>query len=464
MKKFIKIKTFIINLLVNLTIFLIIICNYQKIQAKQQEQKDQLSFKIQSPIQQHSKIKIQSLIIGKNTEKTIDDSAKIIKYDLEFTDQLEVDLKKINEPLNKKIEEKLVEKGISLLLYLTTIQVSSPKKLSLNKVKINLKDLLFNTIIFEKEFEINEKKIVFDSHKISDELLPILTGEKGIALNSLVYCKMIKPRHKTICIADYACKKEKTLIQSKTFNITPCWHTKAPILFYSQFTKINNRLMSINLLTKKHKIICSYDGLNMQPSFSNDGTKAVLCLSGGKNSELYLYDHKICKKIKKRAFIQLTKNGGNNVSPCFLENGDIIFCSDYQTGMPQIYYLNRKKRKTFRLTNGNGYCAAPSYCQKTNNIVYTRVVNSVFQLFTINLDDFYNLQEKQLTFIPGNKHEPSFSQCGRFIAFSYDFINKNGQKNSQIAVLNKNSGKIRILTTGKETKSFPKWGKQPLYI
>ncbi len=116
------------------------------------------------------------------------------------------------------------------------------------------------------------------------------------------------------------------------------------------------------------------------------------------------------------------------------------------------------------LTSGKDYCAAPSYCAKTNSIIFTKPINGTFQLFTLKLNDFYNTKEKQLTFGPGDKHEPSFSNCGRFIAFSYECTDKKGIKSQQIAVFNTISGKIKILTTGKERKTFPKWNKKTLYI
>ncbi len=350
------------------------------------------------------------------------------------------------------MEQKLFDKDTSLCLYL--------KEVDNTKIKVSLKDTSSNTYLFEKEFQVQEKNLIIDTHKISDELLPKLTGEKSICLNSLAYSKTLSPRHKVICLSDYACNGSKIIVPTKTVNIAPCWHTKAPIVFYSQFTNVNNRLMSVNLKTRKHSIVCSYDGLNMQPSFSKDGCKAVLCLSGGKNSELYLYDQNICKQQKKRVFVKLTNNKANNISPCLLDNGNIVFCSDYQTKQPQIYYLDRKTKNSHRLTNGRGYCAAPSYCSKTNTIVYSRLVNNTFQLFSLNLDNPKNSQEKQLTFTEGNKHESSFSDCGRFIAFSYDCTDKSGNKTTQISVLNCNSGKIRILTNGKEPKSFPRWSNQ----
>ena len=431
--------------------FLFIIITIKAEELTQNSHNDSLSFAVESPVQQHSKIKCQALLIG--GDDLLAKVGKIIKFDLAFTDQLDIDLKKSKSELSPEILSKLFEKEISLFLSLT--------QKNNNKIKATLKDTSSNTTVFEKEFECNKNNIVFDAHKISDELIPMLTGERGICLSSLAYCKMLSTKQKVICIADYGCKKEKTVVPTNTINVAPCWHSKAPVLFYSQFTKTNNRLMSIDLKTLNQKVICSYDGINMQPSFSEDGSKAVLCLSGGKNSELYFYDQVICKKLGKRSFLKLTNNRGTNVSPCLLPDGNVIFCSDFKTGLPQIFYLNRKTGTTKMLTSGNGYCAAPSYCPKTNSIVYTRAVNHTFQLFTLNLD---NLKEKQLTFNDGNKHEPSPSECGRFIAFSYDYEYKPGHRSPQVAALNCNSGKIHILTTGKEPKSFPRWTKDPIYI
>lgn len=446
MKKFYLIFSFL-----NLIPF---ISNIKGLDLKIAEQpsSESMSFSVDSSVRQHEKIKCLLLSLGQ--DKFLSKLSTLVRYDLEFTDQVAVDLKESKVKLDQKIQKKLFDQGISLLLYLN--------KKNGNKINVILKDTETEAIFFEKDFDVNTKDIVYSAHKISDELFFVLTGEKSICLNSLVYCKRLSPKHQVICVADYACKKEKTVVSAKTINIAPSFHTRVPgLLFYSQFTRFNNRLMSIDLKTKQNKVICSYDGLNMQPSFSQDGTRAALCLSGGKNSEVYLYDYSLCKKLGKRVFVPLTRNKGNNASPYLLPNEDLIFCSDFETKSPQIYYLDRKKKITRRLTNGRGYCAAPSYCSKINSIVYSRIQNGVFQLFTLHLDD---LNEKQLTFGSGDKHEPAFSECGRFVAFSYACEYVKGHTTLQIAVLNVNSGKIRVLTSGKESKCFPKWSKETIYI
>ncbi len=410
-----------------------------------------LSFNVGTPIE-HEKIKCLSLILNK--DENITKLSKTLKYDLEFTDQIEIDLKQSKKRLNKELEKKFFSNGVSLCLY-----ISKKKK---NKIKVELKDIGSNNVVFNKKFNINSKNIVQSAHKISDELLPLLTGQESICKYGIAYCKMISPSQKNITLSDYSCNFEKTIISNKLINIAPSWHTKSPTIFYSQFNIDKINLRSINLNNKKNSLICSYDGLNMQPSFSPDGSKVALCMSGGKNSEIYLFNNKVLKKTNKKFFKKITSNGGNNVSPCLLEDNNVIFCSDFQTGQPQIYYMNRKENYTYRLTNGKGYCAAPSYCPKNNNIVYTRPVNGTFQLFTLSLNNFNNLQEKQITFNQGNKHEPDYSQCGRFILFSYDFEYKKGFQTQQVAVLNINSGKIRVLTQSRSPKSFPRWSKIPI--
>ena len=168
------------------------------------------------------------------------------------------------------------------------------------------------------------------------------------------------------------------------------------------------------------------------------------------------------KKMGRRVFRPLTKNGAHNVSPCMLPNKDIVFCSDYHSsGLPQLYYFPVRRGEAERLTQGSGYRAAPTYSEKTNEIVYSRPVNNTFQLFSLSLDDLDNCKEKQLTFSYGNKHEPSVSPDGRYAVFSMD-VRKKGKTVQQIAALNLQSGVIRILTYDNVPKSFPRWGKLEL--
>ncbi|MBU4269770.1 hypothetical protein KJ644_03735 [Candidatus Dependentiae bacterium] len=417
-----------------------------------------LLFDVNASNIQNDKIKCLILLVGEepinpDIKAQISKFCQTIEYDIKFSDQIETELKKAKTLPLDQTEKNLFENGTSLCLYI--------KDKNLNTKEIELKNLSNLTTIYKKDYEFKKENLIKTAHKIAADTLPLLTGEQSISQYYIAYSKMISNTQKNICIADYSCNFENTIISNNKINVAPSWHTKLPIIYYSQFDTKKINLKSFNLKNKNNNLICAYEGLNMQPSFSKDGSKVSLCLSGGRNSEIYLYDTQVNKKFNKTVFKKMTNNKGTNVSPCLLENDNLIFCSDYETGLPQIYILDKKENTTKRLTNGQGYCAAPSYCEKNNSIVYSRQVDGIFQLFTLNINDKV---EKQITFNFGNKHEPDFSPCGNYILFAYDFEYTKGRQTQQIAVLNINSGKIRVLTQSHAPKNYPKWSKSPISV
>lgn len=415
------------------------------------------AFEINTQAKQFGKVKTIMLHVG--TNQVVEDIAKTMHFDLEFSDQLAIDLKRTAKVPTAKQAAALAKQGYALML------VIEDKKLDKKNVTttITLKDPANDQLFFSKEYTCLPKNVVMQGHTIANELMPVLTNESGPMLSTLAYCKQIANDYKIVCIADYACRLERPVVTARTINVAPSWHSKAPGLCYSQFTRVNSRLMYTDLVTKAHKVVCSYDGLNMQPSFSNDGAKAALCLSSKGNSEIYLYDQHLCKAAGKRVFKQLTHNNGNNVSPCLMENGNLIFCSDFQTGSPQIYLRDAQTLAVKRLTSGTGYCASPTYHEASGLLVYTRYIKGAFQLFALNLQEA-NPVERQLTKSPGDKLEPTISACGKYVAFTYQtYDNKVKKRTSQIAVFNTRSNVMRVLTSSPEQKSYPAWTGRNLY-
>jgi len=65
--------------------------------TEQNIEQEPLSFAVESPVQQYGKIKCHLLLLGKNDQLT--KIGKIVKFDLEFTDQLDIDLKSTKSKL-----------------------------------------------------------------------------------------------------------------------------------------------------------------------------------------------------------------------------------------------------------------------------------------------------------------------------------------------------------------------------
>lgn len=396
---------------------------------------------------------IKCLLLCIGDDNDVKKIAKIIKYDLEFTDQLSVDLKTNTRDLSKKEVQKLLKQDISL--YLSIVKEKE-------ELLVAVKDTSNNNTLFNKKYSYPNTQLVFTGHHISNELIPKLTHEESVCMSTFAYCKQLSQKQKIICVSDYAHKIEKSLSSGLTLNVAPSFHSCAPLLFYSQLSQTKSQLKSFNLSDKSQQTICSYDGLNMQPSFSQDGSQAVLCMSSKNgNCELYLFDKELCKKYGKRIFKQLTHNGGTNTNPCLLSNGNVIFCSDFQTGSPQLYYLDLNKKSIKRLTRSGLYCAAPNYNQKHHAVVYTKAHEGTFQLFKLDLTTG---KDEILTTQPGDKLDPCWSPCGSYVAFTYDFKNPDSGKNiPQIAIYNLKSKKIRFVTRGNEPKSFPAWTSRAFF-
>ena len=249
-------------------------------------------------------------------------------------------------------------------------------------------------VVLEKIAAISQASIIAHAHTLASLLLEALTGTSGLCKHTIAYCVKKSPVKKDIYMSDYLGNKIIPVVTGPGIKLAPTFHSKAglnanaDILFYSLITRENVRQMMRNLRSNKSETCFSFPGLNMQLALAADG-----------------------------------------IQP----NGDVIFCSDFETGFgcPQIYYLDRKKNKTTRLTGGKGYCAAPSYCAQTHEVVYTRLINKQFQLFKINLHQLGKVSkfdEHQLTFCQGDKTEPQWDETGNYVFFLFEFKGAGGKK------------------------------------
>lgn len=379
-------------------------------------------------------------------------TAKAIKDDLEFTDQLVLELRQGKQIPTEKQLKALYAQDTSLCLLLQTNNTDS------DQISATLIDTYTRATILSKTYPTSGSPLLL-AHTISNDLIPTLTGQPSITMTTLAFCAQQSPYHKIIYTCDYTGKIIRKLIGNKTLNISPVWHPTGPMLLYSTFSPQASALRAYHLMSKKTATVCAMEGLNMQPSFSADGTRVALCLSARTgNSEIYLYDQKLCQKMKRRIFTQLTHNGGNNSSPCLLPNDDVVFCSDFRGNLPQLYILDRKNHAIKKLTRDHFYCASPSFHAKTNTIAYTKHIDGIFQIFTMTLNEQGGYKEIQCTFNEGDKIDPTWSPCGNFIAFTYDIKSDTmTRKVPQIALLNKNSGSIKLVTSSDVPKSFAAW-------
>ncbi|MCF7899896.1 hypothetical protein K9K77_00100 [Candidatus Babeliales bacterium] len=267
----------------------------------------------------------------------------------------------------------------------------------------------------KKVHKIGEK--VFEwGHAVSDSLLLELTGNQASFSTKILYCKEggKKKQGTEICIADFDGHNEQIILSLDSIALAPRWNGKTldPLILYSEYTASNIRLMVSDLKGNK-QIATSFDGLNMLPAFSEDGSDVIVCLSVEGSSQLYRYKYN--KRKKRPDYIRLTHNNGTNLSPNLRENGDIVFCSDYETKRPHIYTMNKQGKNITCLSQGPESCTSPSYSITTKKVVYSKLIGGVSQLMVY---DFETQKTTQITRDNKHKEEASWSPCGNYLIFT----------------------------------------------
>jgi tol-pal system beta propeller repeat protein TolB len=393
----------------------------------------------------HARAHAKSVILLAPTEPISRDMQTVISVlekDLSFTDQFDVRVQPVKALQQMSDVQALGSHGYSLVFFF-----SQPAP---DTFEWRLYDVTLALMVQGKKYVKRGNYSAGWAHNLSDMMWPALTGQDGFFSSKIAYCKEVKvPRKKKVShiyIADYDGSNEQLLVNTPTVTIAPRWNNdlQKPLLFYSEYTNANVRLMIADM-HKTKKIASNFDGINMVPSFSKDGKQVVYCASRGDGCcHIYHLANGVCKRI--------TRNKGNNVSPTFADdNKTIYFSSDFQTGLPQIFSYNLQTQELERITH-DGYCACPTYNAK-RGLAYTKRAGGVMQLF---LYDPKTKQHRQLTFDGGDKDEPSWSPCGNNVLFSCE---RNGS--SRIALLNLLTNQRRYLTPEKQKCMYPSFS--PVY-
>lgn len=363
-----------------------------------------------------------------------------LKRALDYTEQLDIDIQHEKEPYKKKQVLGLKEKGYHFVTFLTEDKEDKMYEWRLYDT---------NKAVMQTGFRIPKQGKLARGwgYALADSIIPALTNNKPFACSRLTYCQTGKNGETMVYVADFDGSHPHILTQSKRQIIAPRWNRdpENPVVLYSKYTPLNIQLISCGL-DGSEVVASSFDGLNMLPTFSFDGKEVVLCLSRDGSSQLYHYGYN--KQLKKVGYTRLTYNSGNNICPAFLPNGDIVFCSDFELGRPQLYYLNRKDDSIERLTEG-GACTSPQYCEVTKKLAYSKLEKGVMQLF---LYDFAKKEEKQVTFDAGHKQECTWSACGNYLAYA-----ASDGKNQRIVSHSLLTGKNKFLTPEGKVCTYPSW-------
>ncbi len=252
------------------------------------------------------------------------------------------------------------------------------------------------------------------AHRISNEIVRTLTGEKGIFLTKVAYVKKIG-KAKEIAIADYDGANERLLTNNGSINLSPTFSPNGKEIFFTSFLEKDPKLFKVNIASGRLTKLTDFPGLAAAPSVSPNGKRLACVLSKDGNSEIYVLDMK--GRVKRR----LTHNRSIDTAPSWSPNGNYITFTSDRSGRPQVYMMDSDGRRQRRLTYEGKYNDSPSWSTRGDRVIFvSRSKRGRFDIASIDTSgiDYHIMTEV------GMNENPHFSPDGKHLVFSSTRLGK----------------------------------------
>lgn len=330
--------------------------------------------------------------------------------------------------------------GAELLLTCTYTSIGQSLEL-----EVRLYDVFRARRVFTKRLLGRQAEYRALAHRLSNEIIYFLTGQKGMFLSRLAYVNRYQKNNeaqKELFVCDIDGHNTKQLTFDKSLAMLPRWCPEGKRLLYVSYKDGGPMLYLKDLDTGVDQRISGRTGLNIGADWAPEGGKIVLTLSHGDNPDIYTMD------LKGNILDRQTRHWGIDVSPVFSPDGRKIAFVSNRSGSPQIYIKDLESDEVRRLTFEGRYNTSPAW-SSTNRIAFTGMDGGRFDIFTIN-EDGSGLQN--LTQGRGNNEDPCWSPDGRYLAFS---SNRDG--GYHIYMMTAGGRNQRRITFQDGQQSSPNW-------
>ena len=275
-------------------------------------------------------------------------------------------------------------------------------------VEARLFDVVEAKQIGGKRYRADDEELRRIAHRFADEIMQVLTGERGPFESRLAFASRRRGRFKEIYVMSLDAGDLRPVTHDNSIALAPSWSPDGRSLLYTSFVSGNPSLFASDLGGDR-RMVSSRHGLNLGGRWSPGGRAIAVALETGGNTDIALLDP------SGQLMHFVTKDRGIDVSPSWSPDGkSIVFCSD-RGGGPQIYVIDAEGGTPRRVTFEGNYNTSPAWSPKGDRIAYASRVGGRFQVYTVALGGG---DVKRITSTRGDNEDPSWSPDGRYLVFS----------------------------------------------
>jgi TolB protein len=283
------------------------------------------------------------------------------------------------------------------------------------------------------------------AHRFADQLLEVLTGERGPFDTQIVFTSTRGGRGllKELYLWTFDRDDPVRLTSEQTLMAGPHWRADNHAVLFTSWKEHQPRLFQLELPSKRvSRLFPGSKSVMQGGAWSPDGSRVAATVEQGGNTDIVLLD-------RSGAVIrQLTDHWAADVSPTWSPDGQRIAFNSDRSGAPQIYVMNVDGSGVRRVSTIGNYNTAPSWSPKGDKIAYATRAGGGFQIVVIGADGSGG---KTVT-SQGSNEDPSWAPDGRYIIFS---TSRGGARH--LALTDRDGRVQRELTRGTADDTSPAW-------
>jgi TolB protein len=278
------------------------------------------------------------------------------------------------------------------------------------KVTYRFYDVVGQRELLVRTYDDKAQRVGRTAHRFLDDVVELLTGEKGIFSTKLSFVKRTS-KGKAVFISDLDGQNEERLTAPDALSLLPGWSADGEVVLFTSYLQGNPDLYRMRLgQPSSLQLLSNQRGLNTGAAVSPDGKRIAMTLSIDGNTEIYSMDW------SGEHLTRLTDNWGQDVSPSWSPDGKRITFVSSRSGQPHIYVMNADGSNPTRMTFQGTYNQEPDWSPRPGGqIAFTaRDEFLKYDIFLVHPDTGVITR---LTQDEGNNQSPSFSPDGHHIVF-----------------------------------------------
>jgi TolB protein len=279
------------------------------------------------------------------------------------------------------------------------------------RIEADLVNVLTGVHVDSPNFTVQASNLRMGAHRIADALFEKIVGIKGAFATRIAYVSVDgRPPNQRyeLYVADADGANRKNIRSQPMPLMSPAWSPDGEWLAYVSFERRTSAVFVQELRTGRRIMVSARAGINGAPSYSRDGKKLALTLSGSNgNLDLYLLD------LASQQLTRLTDDPGIDTEASFGADGSVYFTSD-RSGSPQIYRLTPgSAERPRRVTFTGSYNARPRVSPDGKQLAILTLAEGSYRIAV------QDLASNNLTVLSKGRQEesPSFAPNGASLIF-----------------------------------------------